>query len=1176
MTMMTEMTEMIAAARAALVLQHASNAATRTSPRNVAGRLTSSEPEDSGSGDELGYMSSVRAAQSRVLRATSLTRRELCGPVAWRGRGGGADRTAGGGGGDDDDESGGDADYFRPGTRLPPDWESERTWLGGAGQGDETPGMPGMRQTDRQPDGDRPDGGLGARPVAGLAAPLWLRPRAATRADPTMRPDPERAGGGRRGGGGGGGGGIGDRSTLGSGAHAPNGRAFSASCETLGSISGSSSSSSSSTSASTTQQQQPAPGDGKKSWLAALRQTPLMTSLLKHRLGRTKSGRGEEVAAGGKLPPGRSHDSVAAAAAAGGNSRKGPATSTPTGQPGAPRGPSHYTSLPSLDGAAGAAGKAGSLSRASGGGAASAAAASSSATLAAPGERPQKGRAHHWSLPSLFKMASRKPSASEEARERSAKQQDNRREGGGPSHHASLPRLDWPGPAGSHGGHSPSLSPSLSDHEARKVALMPGGRYLRVPSMMSVGPGPAKALSRSEGSMIDDSEVGGDDVAAMAVAAGEAEARPGPSEERDIVPAAALLGHCPPRKTPSVDSVDDDVFVEEPSGGSDAGTPAVCGTTEVPGIMGKPGILGGSSSWPGTLDVPGAGGTTEAPGILGILGESSSGPGTTEAPGILGGSPSGSGTAEAPGILGGSPSGPGMTETLGILGGCPSGSGTAEAPGILGGSPSRPGTTEAPGILGESPSGPGTAEAPGILGKRGTPGKSDDDYDDDDDDSDDDVDPSAVATDANSFFLSAASFAGHGGDYYRRGAAPGGYRGPRVGSGLELLEEAYPLIVGGWFQRGSLRAGPGHELADGGGEAADGPPEVQGQQEEQRQQQEEEREEEREDEEELRALRSRSPRRLLQRLEAVLDGQDAMGGLLGCLGRQHRQEGADVTTAAAGAGRPRLRRQVTEALALLPGLARRARRCGAAVDGALGGPSGPGGERPSCRLLLASRMPLLLEQRHLELVVRGLEQRRRPGLGAVSLCARMAVLCPGWALVSLGTLSVVSGVIAFFPGLSLQTQQFVAWSSRVACPVWAGLMAVCAGAVTVRSGLRKRTRSLAEASCALCVLSAACSVPHLSLALCSLLMGPLCRYSHAGVAGTAYLGQAVRWPYPYALWQETRTYCVEPLGAEWQHLALQALDAALATSEIVIALAACVGQGRRLFRSRNKVRNHVW
>nr|XP_032834400.1 transmembrane protein 212 [Petromyzon marinus] len=180
----------------------------------------------------------------------------------------------------------------------------------------------------------------------------------------------------------------------------------------------------------------------------------------------------------------------------------------------------------------------------------------------------------------------------------------------------------------------------------------------------------------------------------------------------------------------------------------------------------------------------------------------------------------------------------------------------------------------------------------------------------------------------------------------------------------------------------------------------------------------------------------------------------------------------------------------------------------------------------------------------------------------------MAVLCPGWALVVLGTLSVASGVVAFFPGLSLQLQAYVAWSCRVACPVWAGLLAVCAGAVTVRSGLRKRTRSLAEASCALCVLSAAASVPHLSLALSSLLMGPLCRYSHAGVAGTAYLGQAVRWPYPYALWQETRTFCVEPLGAEWQHLALQVLDVALSSSELALAITAGVSQGRRLVASR--------
>ncbi|XP_069649146.1 transmembrane protein 212 [Haliaeetus albicilla] len=57
--------------------------------------------------------------------------------------------------------------------------------------------------------------------------------------------------------------------------------------------------------------------------------------------------------------------------------------------------------------------------------------------------------------------------------------------------------------------------------------------------------------------------------------------------------------------------------------------------------------------------------------------------------------------------------------------------------------------------------------------------------------------------------------------------------------------------------------------------------------------------------------------------------------------------------------------------------------------------------------------------------------------------------------------------------------------------------------------------------------------------LSSLLLGPYCYCSLAGIAGTKYLGYAVLFPFPYV---DFPNLCKDPSRYEWSHLTLQILD----------------------------------
>ncbi|XP_037682990.1 transmembrane protein 212 isoform X2 [Choloepus didactylus] len=149
----------------------------------------------------------------------------------------------------------------------------------------------------------------------------------------------------------------------------------------------------------------------------------------------------------------------------------------------------------------------------------------------------------------------------------------------------------------------------------------------------------------------------------------------------------------------------------------------------------------------------------------------------------------------------------------------------------------------------------------------------------------------------------------------------------------------------------------------------------------------------------------------------------------------------------------------------------------------------------------------------------------------------------GWTLIILGSLSVFSGVIAFFPVFSYKLW-FTGWSVWIACPIWNG--------------------SLWEASFTFVILSIVGCPLHFAIALESALLGPYCFYSFSGIAGTNYLGYAVAFPFPYAKFP---SICVDPpLYAEY-HLTLQALDLCLSFAMFCASLTVLVKLSTRLLRN---------
>ncbi|XP_006120896.1 transmembrane protein 212 [Pelodiscus sinensis] len=144
----------------------------------------------------------------------------------------------------------------------------------------------------------------------------------------------------------------------------------------------------------------------------------------------------------------------------------------------------------------------------------------------------------------------------------------------------------------------------------------------------------------------------------------------------------------------------------------------------------------------------------------------------------------------------------------------------------------------------------------------------------------------------------------------------------------------------------------------------------------------------------------------------------------------------------------------------------------------------------------------------------------------------------GGILTTFGIISIFSGIFAFFPVFSYKPW-FAGWSVRIACPIWNGTLAVIAGVLILLADREQTQRSLWEASFTFGILSIMGSPVQFAVAITSILLGPYCYYSFAGISGTSYLGYVVLFPFPY---QEFLSLCKDPLHYEWYHLVLQILD----------------------------------
>ncbi|XP_054839451.1 transmembrane protein 212 isoform X1 [Eublepharis macularius] len=148
----------------------------------------------------------------------------------------------------------------------------------------------------------------------------------------------------------------------------------------------------------------------------------------------------------------------------------------------------------------------------------------------------------------------------------------------------------------------------------------------------------------------------------------------------------------------------------------------------------------------------------------------------------------------------------------------------------------------------------------------------------------------------------------------------------------------------------------------------------------------------------------------------------------------------------------------------------------------------------------------------------------------------------GRILIAFGILSLISGIIAFFPVFSYKPQ-FVGWSIHIASPIWNG--------------------ALWESGFTFSVFSIISSPVQGVIAVASLLYGPYCYYSFAGISGTNYLGYAILFPFPYG---KFASVCKDPLHYEWYHVALQILDFCSSLAVLCAAMATVVKLTARLLQ----------
>uniref|UniRef100_A0A8D2Q5L0 Transmembrane protein 212 n=1 Tax=Varanus komodoensis TaxID=61221 RepID=A0A8D2Q5L0_VARKO len=169
----------------------------------------------------------------------------------------------------------------------------------------------------------------------------------------------------------------------------------------------------------------------------------------------------------------------------------------------------------------------------------------------------------------------------------------------------------------------------------------------------------------------------------------------------------------------------------------------------------------------------------------------------------------------------------------------------------------------------------------------------------------------------------------------------------------------------------------------------------------------------------------------------------------------------------------------------------------------------------------------------------------------------------GKILISLGILSLISGIIAFFPVFSYKPW-FVGWNVRIAAPIWSGALV---GWFLLQFQW--------EAGFTFNILNIISSPVQGTIAFASLFLGPYCYYSFAGASGTNYLGYAILLPFPYGKFAPA---CRDPSHYEWYHLALQLLDLCSSIGILCASLSTVVKLTARLFQFGHLNPNtaHLW
>ncbi|KAM4693655.1 transmembrane protein 212 [Discoglossus pictus] len=179
----------------------------------------------------------------------------------------------------------------------------------------------------------------------------------------------------------------------------------------------------------------------------------------------------------------------------------------------------------------------------------------------------------------------------------------------------------------------------------------------------------------------------------------------------------------------------------------------------------------------------------------------------------------------------------------------------------------------------------------------------------------------------------------------------------------------------------------------------------------------------------------------------------------------------------------------------------------------------------------------------------------------------------GGLLITFGLISIVSGIFAFFPVFSYKPL-FIGWSVRIACPVWNGALAFSIGIITVLAYRDWTQRSLWETSYTLGLLSVIGAPVQLTLAIASILIGPYCYYSFAGISSTNYIGYAIKFPFPYARFPNV---CKEPASYEWYYLSLQIIDLISSIFIFCSSLALVIKLSARIVRSGQlNGERHIW